>query len=196
VDEEEEMTHCKRHDKHDPRCLDCVTGAEALREAILAMDDETPAPKAALDPDPVINLCLEAMQLRRTSRRLREFMDYHRKNRGVFDFLVETLGQMRDSGYRRGGFPLAYNRCRWVFGVKQRNSEFELNNNISAHYSRAITILRPEFAGFFEQRTTANGTADSDFGYVPKSSKKGRIASIRPKAARTTPPATLENLGE
>lgn len=185
--------HCERHKEHDPRCLDCVNAKHAWLSAVRSPDE--PPVKVVLDPDPVIALCMEAMQLRETSKRLKQFMDFHKKNPSVFTFLVDTIREMRDAGYRRGGFPLAYSRCRWNYGVKQRNSEFELNNDISAHYSRAITILVPEFAGFFEQRKTKGGTADNDFGYVPKgiAGKTGRLLRKQPKAP-ATPVAKLEDL--
>lgn len=127
--------------------------------------------------DPVVDLCLAARTARKTSLLLDQFLDYHQKNPGIFDFLVAALQEMQDAGYVRGGFPLAYNQARWHYGVKKRNTEFELNNNIAAHYSRAVAILHPELEGFYEMRTTAGGTADRDFGYTPKKKSRAKGTS-------------------
>jgi hypothetical protein len=117
--------------------------------------------------DPVVDLVYKHMAEHPTSKVMQQFVDYHVANPGVYSYLVTSLKEMQDANYKRYGFPLVFNLARWHFGVKKRNTEFELNNNIAAHYSRAIAILNPDLEGFYEMRKTSTGHADIDFDYMP-----------------------------
>lgn len=180
--------HCEKHHTFQSVCSGCqkVKKNYWLQQVRTEDEADTPkpplsvqhAPAVSLPSDPVIDLCMRAAATRPTSETLLQFLEYHRKNPSIYDYMVAALYEMKDANYRRYGFPMVFNQCRWHFGVKQRNSDFELNNNIAAHYSRAIAILNPELEGFYEMRTTENGTADPDFGYTPKKAdqRKGQIA--------------------
>lgn len=118
--------------------------------------------------DPVVDLVYSRIDVYPCSETMAQFLEYHVLNPKVFDFLVESLREMQESGFTRYGFPMVFNLARWHFGVKRKNSDFVLNNNIGSHYSRAIAILHPDLDGFFEQRVTETGTADPDFGFTPR----------------------------
>jgi hypothetical protein len=105
----------------------------------------------------------------------KKFLEYHASNPHVY---AKMLFQARDAGYKTYGFPLIFNICRWELGVKTKNTEFELNNDIAPYYSRLIQQEYPELLGFFETRTSV---ADEVMGFE-SGNQQAKLKAAKPKA--------------
>jgi hypothetical protein len=95
-------------------------------------------------------------------RDLRAFHEFHKKNPELLDFLVEEIQLRLDRGFRAFSHRSLWEYSRWKLEVERGPGDtFLMNDHCTAFYSRAITILHPEFNGRAEFRQSK---ADIVFG--------------------------------
>ena len=104
---------------------------------------------------------------------LRKFHKFHRKHPEVLDFLVQEIQLRIDHGFEAFSFGSLWDYARWKLELRAGpNDTFLMNDHLAPFYSRAITILHPEFNGLAEFRRCL---ADRVFGTdITPASKRGR----------------------
>lgn len=84
---------------------------------------------------------------------LRKFHAFHRAHPEVLDFLVEEIQLRIDRGLESFSYRSLSEYARWKLDIKKSSSDtFLINDHLIRFYSRAITILHPEFNGRAEFR--------------------------------------------
>ena len=77
---------------------------------------------------------------------LRTFHEFHKAHPEVLDFLTEEIQLRLDHGFRAFSYRSLWEYCRWKLSRRTKpGATFELNDHASLFYSRAVTILHPEF---------------------------------------------------
>jgi len=93
---------------------------------------------------------------------LRDFHGAHRQHPEILDFLVEEIQRRLESGFGAFSYRSLWEYCRWKIDIdKGPDDTFLMNDHSLPFYSRAITILHPEFNGRAEFR---KAEADEIFG--------------------------------
>lgn len=112
--------------------------------------------------DAVTELIEHRKQQAGLSPMLKRVWALHGRNPELFDFLIHELREVRESGWPSASVRSLWEHGRWVLR-KQRvlGEQFSMANAIAPYYARLITILHPEFNGFFAM---AKSKADADFG--------------------------------
>lgn len=93
------------------------------------------------------------MQSYQQSRDLKErFEQYHRINPHIYaQFRYYTLKAIQ-SGYKNFGSQMIIERIRWQTGVVAKQSDFKINNDFAAFYSRMFMIEYPSYSTYFRTR--------------------------------------------
>ena len=93
------------------------------------------------------------MQSYQQSRELKERFDkYHSENPHIYSqFRYYTLKAI-ESGYKNFGSQMIMERIRWQTGVVSKNSEFKINNDYAAFYSRMFMLEYPSYSNYFRIR--------------------------------------------
>ena len=95
-------------------------------------------------------------------RELRRFHQFHRAHPEVMGFLCEEIQLRIDSGFEAFSHRSLWEYCRWQLEMERGPGDtFLMNDHAGILYSRAITILHPEFNGRAAFRTAL---ADDIFG--------------------------------
>lgn len=82
-----------------------------------------------------------------------QFIDYHRENPETFELFKRFAKDLVRAGRRHYGAKAIFERIRWTIEI-ERKGEFKCNNNFVAPMVRLLQFEEPQFAGFFETRTT------------------------------------------
>lgn len=93
------------------------------------------------------------MQSYQQSRDLKErFDEYHRNNPHIYhQFRYYTLKAIQ-SGYKHFGSQMIIERIRWQTGVISKQSDFKINNDFAAFYSRMFMLEYPSYSTYFRTR--------------------------------------------
>ena len=93
------------------------------------------------------------MQSYQQSRDLKErFDEYHRHNPHIYhQFRYYTLKAIQ-SGYKNFGSQMIIERIRWQTGVISKQSDFKINNDFAAFYSRMFMLEYPSYSTYFRTR--------------------------------------------
>lgn len=93
---------------------------------------------------------------------LRAFHEFHKKYPEVLDFLVEEIQLRIAKGFAAFSYHSLWQYARWKLEMdKGPGDTFQMNDHHAPFYSRAITVLHPEFNGRAEFR---HALADELFG--------------------------------
>lgn len=82
------------------------------------------------------------------------FAAFHAANPVVYRLFRQYAHDAKRAGRTRFSADAIIQRIRWFVSVETNGDEFKINDHFSAHYSRMLIAEEPEFAGFFELRTT------------------------------------------
>ena len=90
---------------------------------------------------------------------LQRFVQFHEANPEVYRKLELLAQGMWDAGRRRVGMKMLFEVLRWQHYLRtvDTSSEFKLNNNFTALYSRLLVARHPEWEGLFEMRHLKEG---------------------------------------
>lgn len=93
------------------------------------------------------------MQSYQQSRDLKErFDEYHHNNPHIYhQFRYYTLKAIQ-SGYKHFGSQMIIERIRWQTGVISKQSDFKINNDFAAFYSRMFMLEYPSYSTYFRTR--------------------------------------------
>jgi len=95
-------------------------------------------------------------------RELTAFHKFHKRQRGVLDFLVQEIQLRFDHGFEAFSYHSLWQYARWKLEMEKGPGDtFLMNDHAAPFYARAITILHPEFNGRCEFRKSK---ADKVFG--------------------------------
>lgn len=87
-----------------------------------------------------------------------KFAEYHKENPHIYNqFRYYTLRAI-ESGYKNFGAQMIIERIRWQTGVVSKNSDFKINNDYAAFYSRMFMAEYPSYSSYFRTR---NSIADN-----------------------------------
>lgn len=83
------------------------------------------------------------------------FKAFHRANPGVWALFRQFAHEAKQAGQTRFSADAILHRIRWHVRIETRSSDGrKINNDFAAYYARMLMADEPEFAGFFELRTT------------------------------------------
>ena len=82
------------------------------------------------------------------------FERFHAANPAVYYELEALAASVWNSGRRRIGIKTLFEVLRYSYWIRTSGDRFRLNNNFTAHYSRALLAAHPEWEGLFELRDT------------------------------------------
>jgi hypothetical protein len=113
----------------------------------------------------------------KSHRELQAFHDFHRKHPEVLDFLVQEIRFRIDHGFMSFSFHSLWDYARWKLEMRAGPGDaFAMNDHAAPFYSRAITILHPEFNGLAEfRRCRADEVFGTDFAPLPKHRRRQRL---------------------
>jgi hypothetical protein len=95
-------------------------------------------------------------------RELRAFHKFHKKHPEVLDFLVQEIRLRIEHGFKAFSYHSLWQYARWKLEMEKGPGDtFLMNDHHTSLYSRAITVLHPEFNGLAEFR---DALADELFG--------------------------------
>lgn len=82
------------------------------------------------------------------------FEQFHTENPAVYFALEKLATQMWERGRRRISIAMLFEVLRWDYYLNTHDpeSDFKLNNNYRAHYSRFLMINHPEWVGLFKTK--------------------------------------------
>ena len=82
------------------------------------------------------------------------FEDFHRDNPVVYELLVRFARELHNSGRKRSGIRMVWERMRWEIAVNtvDRSSKFKLNDHYTSRYARLIMAREWDLRDFFEVR--------------------------------------------
>lgn len=88
------------------------------------------------------------------------FLAFHHANPQVYRTLVGLAREWTRNGKVKCGIDLLWNTCRWRLSLEIEGEEqFELNNNFTPFYARALMHFEPDLAGIFNLRRAAEADA-------------------------------------
>lgn len=80
------------------------------------------------------------------------FEIYHKENPHIYrQFVIYTIHAI-ESGYKNFGSQMIFEKIRWETGVVSKNSDFKINNDYAAFYSRLFMNDYPSYNGYFRVR--------------------------------------------
>jgi len=79
----------------------------------------------------------------------KRFWEFHRANPSVYSELRKLALELYDKGHRHYGMKGLFEVLRWHRAMSTECSEFKLNNNYTALYSRLLMYYEPKLDGFF-----------------------------------------------
>lgn len=80
------------------------------------------------------------------------FLEFHRKNPGVYELFKRFTFEAINSGRDNFGVGMIWERMRWYTQIETRGDPFKLNNNHRAYYGRLFMRDYPPHDGFFRTR--------------------------------------------
>lgn len=81
-----------------------------------------------------------------------KFEEYHKDNPHIYrQFIYYTIRAI-ESGYKNFGSQMILEKIRWESGVESKNSDFKINNDYAAFYSRLFMNEYPQYSGYFRIR--------------------------------------------
>jgi hypothetical protein len=81
-----------------------------------------------------------------------QFIRYHEENPHVYHELKRLALQLKQKGHKHYGMKGLFEVMRWHMALYTTDTEFKLNNNYTAFYSRMIMENEPQLEGFFRVR--------------------------------------------
>ena len=99
-------------------------------------------------------MSLSLLYIEQEQTTLQRFVQFHEANPEVYRKLESLAQGMWDAGRRRVGMKMLFEILRWQHYLRtvDTSSEFKLNNNFTALYSRLLVARHPEWEGLFEMR--------------------------------------------
>lgn len=84
----------------------------------------------------------------------RRFREFHEANPEVYRLFKFYALQLWNSGHRKGGAKMIWERLRWEFMRKHatNGTNFKLPNDFTADYARMLADELPQFSEFFSFR--------------------------------------------
>jgi hypothetical protein len=90
------------------------------------------------------------------------FDEYHKENPHIYhQFRYYTLKAIQ-SGYKHFGSQMIIERIRWKTGVVSKNSDFKINNDYAAFYSRMFMAEYPSYSSYFRTRNSIADKLNND----------------------------------
>ncbi len=80
------------------------------------------------------------------------FAEFHRDNPKVYELFQRFTYQALQTGRKRFGARMIWERMRWYTTVETNDLEFKLNDHYPPYYARLFMARHPKYAGFFETR--------------------------------------------
>lgn len=81
-----------------------------------------------------------------------DFKRFHAENPQVYSLLVQFSRVAKESGRKRFGIRMIWERMRWYVAIETKGDEYKLNDHWHSRYARLIMEQEPDLAGFFETR--------------------------------------------
>ena len=80
------------------------------------------------------------------------FAEFHEKNPHVYRNLRHLALQAVQSGRKKLGIRLLWERLRWEYLVRTVHKDYNMNNNFRSRYARLLMANEPALNGAFETR--------------------------------------------
>jgi len=93
------------------------------------------------------------------------WVEFHRRNPGVFDLFVAFARQARAArGSRRVGARMIGERIRWqsLISVDATDKQYQLNDHLWPYYARLAMAICQDLAGAFERRDQRFDASDEE----------------------------------
>jgi len=84
----------------------------------------------------------------------KKFREFHNDNPHVFDELLKMARQLKRLGHNKYSMKTLFEVVRWHRSLKTTDTEFKLNNNFTAYYSRLVMVADSNLDGFFRVRAS------------------------------------------
>ena len=81
--------------------------------------------------------------------------EFDKQNPEVWGLFRKYALQALDSGRKRMGAKMIFERIRWYSTVETSTVDFKLNNNYTAYYARKFNLVHPGRMDFFATREQA-----------------------------------------
>ena len=80
------------------------------------------------------------------------FLKYHAENPHIWQAFEMFALKVVNSGRKRIGTAMIYERMRWYSLFESKGDEYKINNNYKADYARLFNEKYPQYQGFFPTR--------------------------------------------
>jgi len=80
------------------------------------------------------------------------FEIYHKENPHIYHQFRFYALEVIKSGFKNFGAQMIIEKIRWETGVVSKNSDFKINNDYAAFYSRMFMSEYPNYKGYFRLR--------------------------------------------
>lgn len=96
----------------------------------------------------------DVVDLPHTATPRERFEAFHARNPHVYQRLVAMTRALRDRGHTRVGMKMLFEVLRhdYMLTTDDPDSDFKLNNSMTAFYSRLVMDLNPDLDGIYETR--------------------------------------------
>jgi len=94
-----------------------------------------------------------------------DFVDWLPENIPIFQAFCTEAIKISDIGYKHYSARTIIHFLRHHSALKEKNSEFKINNNHSPYLARLFDLVYPNRAGLFEYRITFKAEKDSAHRY-------------------------------
>jgi hypothetical protein len=81
-----------------------------------------------------------------------KFPEYHKQNTQIYDAFKKTTFEAIEKGHRLFSAEFVFNVIRWNTRVSANDTEYKINNNYKAFYSRMFMNEYPQHKGLFLTR--------------------------------------------
>lgn len=86
---------------------------------------------------------------------------YHAENPGLYETFKAYTFEAIESGYRNFSARMIVEKIRWETGVVARNSDFKIDNGITAFYARLFMEQFPQYRDYFRTRASVTDSVFS-----------------------------------
>ncbi len=86
------------------------------------------------------------------SKMKRKWIRFDLENPRVYELLIKYAFQLIERGHKHYGIGAVFERIRWHTEIETTDSDFKLNNNYRAFYTRKFNADFPDYDGFFRTR--------------------------------------------
>ena len=81
-----------------------------------------------------------------------KFWSFHRDNPHVYEQIKKLSLKMRKKGRKHYGIQTVFEVLRWYTDLKTTDTDFKINNDYAAFYSRMLMAREPSLKNFFRTR--------------------------------------------